>query len=132
MPSTPVPSPPVRALALSSVACVHPQEREALGEAISHEFQQELDTFPGLDVCAMDSHCKHQALGVHEKVAFSTLNLLAACVYSLFSTYPGSFDRLAVFEASTRSRTALPRIRSPLCGHAGSLASSKERCKGTH
>jgi hypothetical protein len=62
----------------------------------------------------MDPHCKHQALGVHEKVAFSTLNLLAAFVSSLFSTYPGRFDQLAVFEASTRSRTDKPRIRSPL------------------
>jgi hypothetical protein len=80
----------------------------------------------------MDPYCKHQALGVHEKVAFSTLNLLADFVSSLFSTYPGSFDRPAVFEASTRSRTTLPRIRSPLRGHAGLLASSKGRCKGTH
>src|SRR3712207_6325809 len=89
---------PVCTLAFSGVACLQPLVRETLGEAILREFKQELDALPVLDLCAVDPRCEHQTLGVHQQVALSSLDLLAPVVSSLFSTYLGGLDRLAVHD----------------------------------
>jgi hypothetical protein len=88
--------------------------REALWEAILRESQQELNAFPVLDLCAVDPYRKHQALGVHKKVALSALDLLAPIVVTLFSTYPGCLNRLAIHYPGAGLRISLETYPHPL------------------
>jgi hypothetical protein len=71
------------------------------------EIQQNFDALSVLYLCAMDLGFEHQTLRVHQQVALAALDLLATVIAALFSTYPGSFDRLAVHYSCTGLRVSL-------------------------
>jgi hypothetical protein len=88
-----------------------------MGEApkvFRREVQQNLDPFPVLDLCAVNPGFEHQPLSVHQEVSLSALDLLTAIVTTLFSTYSGCFDRLAVHYACARLRVSLEAHSHPL------------------
>src|SRR3712207_5009736 len=105
---------PVRTPAFSGVASVHPQVAEAR-KVLRCEIQQNLDALPILDLCAVDLGFEHWALRVHQEVALSAFDLLAAVVAALFSAYAGRLDRLAIHYPRTG-------LRVPLEAHPHTLA----------
>jgi len=50
---------------------------------------ENLDTFPVLDFCAVDSGFEHHSLRVYQEVTLSSLDLLASVIAALFSSYAG-------------------------------------------
>ena len=98
---------PVCTLAFSGVARVHPQVREALGQTILRESQQELDAFPVLDLCAVNPGFEHQTLGVYQEMPLSAFDLLPAVVAALFSSYTCCLDRLAIHYRCAGLRVSL-------------------------
>jgi hypothetical protein len=79
---------PVRSPAFPGVAGVHPQVGEVC-EVFRREVQQNLDAFPVLDLCAVNPSFEHQPLSIYQEVSLAALDLLAAVIAALFSTYPG-------------------------------------------
>jgi len=55
----------------------------------------------------VDLGLEHEALGVHQDVAFSALHLLATIVTALFSAHRGTLDRLAIHHARAWLRISL-------------------------
>jgi hypothetical protein len=82
---------PVCSLALSGVARVQPQVRKRQ-VTIPRGFQQDLDALPVLDLRAVDPGFEHHTLGVHEYVALSAFDLLAAVVAAFFTSHPSCLD----------------------------------------
>jgi hypothetical protein len=50
---------------------------------------------------------EHQPLSIYQEVSLAALDLLGSVIAALFSTYPGSLDRLAVHYACARLRVSL-------------------------
>ena len=62
----------------------------------------------------MNLGLQHESFCVYEQVALSSLHLLAAIVTTLFSTYSGRLDRLAIDYAGTGLRVSLEANPHPL------------------
>jgi hypothetical protein len=70
--------------------------------------------FPIHDVGGVHLGFEHQTLRVYEQVAFSALDLLAAVVSTLFSSYTGALDRLAIDDSSAWLRISAHTDPHPL------------------
>ena len=55
----------------------------------------------------MNPSFEHQPLSIYQEVSLAALDLLGSVIAALFSTYPGSLDRLAVHYACARLRVSL-------------------------
>jgi hypothetical protein len=75
---------------------------------IPRGFQQDLDALPVLDLRAVDPAFEHHTLGVHEYVALSAFDLLAAVVAAFFTSHPSG---LACAERRASFPTFPPNAR---------------------
>jgi hypothetical protein len=57
---------------------------------------------------------EHQSFGVYQQVALPTFYLLSAIVTALLSTYPGTLDRLAIYDSSAWLRVPIESNSHPL------------------
>src|SRR5215216_3222670 len=55
----------------------------------------------------VDLRFEYQPFGIHQKMALSTLNLLATVVSTLLSAHPSRLDRLGIHYACARLRISL-------------------------
>jgi len=63
----------------------------------------------------VDQRFTHQALRVYQEVSLASFDLLGAVVASIFSSYPGALDRLAIHYAGARlGNSVLMRTRTRL------------------